>query len=680
MNKQQLLDKLSDEQKERMLQAPAWCDALKQGLSWQEAITDKMSIQAAAERLSSQAALVLKQMLQSFAAVPVDEEKLLTTLHHQTVLSGAECRWGLADLIDAGILFSVRKVWGECIYFMPVECFVIWQNVLFPFTGETISVHDRNRLMKGKIRSNRIPFSKQLLYAFSVLAKSGMELTLKGVLAKKTIAKLSEAADLDEQCLLPFELKWSYKEHYPLKAAFILEAGTACGLIQRVEGQLKWDEARLRRWLLLNSDVREKQLMDWCLGLLMPAGSVSSHTAAALYGIEKGLWYSDHMLNEWSQAASIKLSEGLTGRDPLALSCWLSLFHSLGWMDVIDCDGSDTERLLYRWKSNAVIGAAHNDLSNGSPPFIHVQPNGELIVEPECPYIICWELELLAERISDEQVAVYKIEAATITRALEHGRTLKSIRDFLVHASGGERLPAMVEAMLDLWTGRACRTEFAEVVLLRCDNEQMAELVEKVPEIAAMRLFKLGVSDFIVSKTDVLEIRRLLQQAGYPPRKGIQSSASVEEIRYPMMKAADEAAYSDSLQLLPEDSSRSTVMYIYEHYPLHQYEITENDANTRTKSFYKKDQVPAMWMKQLRSYHHSTRKEMIERALAWQTPVQLRMDDELRSFVPERLEQQEGGWAVIGKLRNKQERELIRLTPDMWEEMRLVLPGQSEQI
>jgi hypothetical protein len=87
-----------------------------------------------------------------------------------------------------------------------------------------------------------------------------------------------------------------------------------------------------------------------------------------------------------------------------------------------------------------------------------------------------------------------------------------------------------------------------------------------------------------------------------------------------------------------------------------------------------------MWTKQLRTYHHSTRRELIEQALEWQTPVQLRIERELRSFVPEKLEQQESGWAVVGLLRDEPDRQPIRLTPDMWEEMRLVIPGLKDPI
>ncbi len=676
MKMQQLAAKLSAEHMASFMQAPAWHPASQRGLTWAEAAVRDGAIKEAAALLTPYAAEVFKELLRLFAAMPVEGERLIKELRRHTGLSGAECQHGIAELEEAGILFSVRKVWGENLYFTPVECFAGWQRALFPCTAEPISVHERERLMNGVMRPYCRPLGRQLLSAFSALGRCGLGLTVSGTLPKKTVAKLMQAVDIDERYLKTFDLKWSYPDVYPLTVAFILEAASAFGLLDAAEGSLKWNEAMLSGWLKLEEAARERQLMNWCLGLLLPSGAGSAHLAAALIGLQAGEWYSVRDMEKWLREATgmdMLPNEGITELG------WFGLWHSMGWLELVDCHQSDDKEMFFRWKSSAPL---LNDSQTGIPessPFIAVQPNGEVMVQPECPFKIRWELELLAERKSDEQIAVYRLEAASISRALELGRTRAVIQAFLQQSSGGAALPPTVEALLEVWTSRACRTEFAEVVLLRCDNEAMAAIVQNDAALAPMLLQKLGSLDFIVNKSQISEIKSMLQKAGYPARKAIQSGARNEQPGYPIIHSGSED--ERVLEICATGKTKTTApSYIYEAFPLHHFELNKHAARKKLQAFSQLEQVPAMWTKQLRAYHHSTRKELIEQALQWQTPVQLRMDRELRSFIPEKLEQKDGGWAVVGLLRDEPQRELIRLTPDMWEEMRLVIPGQGAPI
>lgn len=681
MNVQQLLCKLSEERLARYIQAPVWRLALERGLSWQESVITKEVIQEAAHLLTPYASAVLKEMLRLFAAVPVEGERLIKEVRMHTTLSGAECQLGVAELEEAGILFSVRKVWGESLYFVPIDCFAYWQQTLFPCTVEPLTSNARERLMNGVMRPYCRPLGRQMLSAFSVLARSGLELTERGTLSKKTVAKLVQAVDLEEQWLKAFELKWAHQESYPLTAALIMEAASALGLLRTSEGTLQWDEDMLGCWLQLEEETRERQLRDWCFTLFLSAGAASSHRAAALYGLQAGLWYSEREMEKWLYETHINTAIGAELNKGRLEPSWCGLFHSMGWLELVDCQDSGDKELLFRWRSTPPVPVqieSKNQIYSKS--HVAVQPNGELIVDPECPFKIRWELELIAERKSDEHVAVYRLEAVSIARALEHGRTRAGIHTFLQQISGGLPVPSAVDALLEVWTSSACRTAFAEVALLRCDNEQMAAFVENNPAIAHMLLQKLGSLDFIVDKSKISEIRGLLQKAGYPPRKAVKSSAANEDRQYPFIDFSAGKNEPFSPPISAGNDKPSATSYIYEPFPLHHFELTEYEARNKVQPLSQMERVPSMWTKQLRAYHHSTRKELIEQALQWQTPVQLRMEQELRSFVPERLEHQDGGWAVVGLLRDVPERQLIRLTPDMWDEMRLVIPDHRTPI
>ncbi|WP_054028056.1 helicase-associated domain-containing protein [Bacillus sp. FJAT-28004] len=681
MKMKQLLGKLSTERLDYMMQGPLWQKAGQRGLTWTEAAVDDETIKEVAAMLSRDAVVVLREMLRHFAAAPVDGERLLRGLRKNTSLSGAECQLGLSDLEEAGVLFTVQKVWGESLYFLPVESFAGWQRVLFPYKAEPLPAYVREILMGGVMRTYCRPLGRQLLCAFSILGSSGLVLTANGTLPKKTITKLLQATDLEECWLKSFDMKWSHSDIYPVQIAFVLEAGSAFGLITAVDGALKWNEAKLREWLNLDEAEREHQLMNWCLTLLLPSAGGSAHLAASLTIQQTGEWYSNQSVEAWLQENRLFTDDGMDHNPNRTFSVhsWYGLWHNLGWMELVDCKQSDGTALFFRWRSAAPLSAERRERVLETLAVVAVQPNGELIAQPECPFWMRWELELIAERKSDEQVSVYRLEAASISRALEQGRSRTSIQSFLEQASGGDRLPTTVEALLEVWTSRACRVEFAEVALLRCDSVEMADIVENDRSIAPLLIQKLGQLDYIVDKSKISEIRVLLQKAGYPARKMVQTSTDDDAHCYPYI--SNESDQSSSLEQQPEKESKTQVpSFIYESFSLHHYELSDFEARKKLLSFSEVELVPTMWTKQLRAYHHSTRKELIEKALQWQTPVQLCMEKELRSFVPEKLEQQGDGWAVVGLLRDDPQRELIRLTPDMWAEMRLVIPGQGSPI
>ncbi|WP_141505918.1 helicase-associated domain-containing protein [Paenibacillus luteus] len=675
-----LLGKLSNEHRASLDHSPIWLRARERGMRWEEAAIKDEEIQAASRLLPPYAAEVLRMLLRSFAAVPVESDRLLKEIRKHSELSGAESQLGLAELEGAGVLFSVRKVWGERLYFMPLDSFGGWQRALFPCKVEPITTQEREYLMNGAMRGYCKPFGRQLLAAFSILGRCGLALTTSGTLSKKTIAKLMQAVDIDEGALASFGLKWPFPDKYPLTVAFILEAGFAFGLLEQDEGTLRWNEEMLSRWLMLEERDRERQLMAWVLALFLPASGGSAHLAAAMAGLQAGTWYSRKKIQA---ALEVNIVSEYTESEQ-RLDCfnrrWFELWHSLGWLEIVDREGNGDREWFVRWKAEAPL---HDLISTSmvryEPPFVTVSPNGELMVEPECPFWVRWELALLAELKSDEQVAVYRLEAASVAQAIELGRTSSDIKAFLVFVSGGEPLPTAAEYLLDVWTARACRTAFAEVTLLRCDNEEMAALVEQIPSMKAYLIQKLGKMDYIVERTQIAEIRQALKKAGYEPRKAVQLEVGAISTAYPQFSLAE---WENQLRgtIHTEEWRRSTPAFIYEAFPLQHFELNGPCLKGEVPALAERDRVPAMWIKQFRAYHHSTRRELIEQALQWQTPVQLRIERELRSFVPEKLEQQDDGWAVIGLLRDQPGSSLIRLTPDMWEEMRLVIPGQDATI
>ncbi len=667
MKVQQAYGQLSEAHVNMFAKTRIWQPELHGDWTWREAALDARAIAGAASRLSPGAAAVLRVMALHFPAVPAEEERLLSLARTESGLSGAETRLALRELELSGILFALRKQWGEYTYVMPVECLMLWQPVLWPLEAASLAADSDDKLPHGQPRPYRRALSKQLLSAFSTLAKADTTLTKKGVLPKRTIERLELAVELDEKLLRSYSMQWPHREHYPLTVAFVLEAACALGLLGQNGASLRWRNEALLNWLDKADNERERELLEWCLAVLMPQAGKEGRGMLWTAACMDRNWRSDR---RWRSGAP----DGQAEHSPISKKAfrWLDLMHDFGWMEVIDSEDDSGER-WFRW-SPALAGQAGEPAADSA---ITVQPQGELLAEEHCSFRIRWELELLAERISEERLVIYQLKQETIANALEHGRKADEIKAYLRAVSGGSELPHSVTTMLEAWTANVCRFSFTEAVLLRCDGEEMARVIDSIPELAPLLLGKLGPADYIVRRSGQEEIRRRLKLAGYPPRKGTVTEEA-GPLSYPVVHVHSGMARVETEGTHGQWSDCAA--FLYSPNALCGYEWCLYREREQPPVSQATLEAPKLWTNQLRAYHHSTRKELLEQALEWETPVELRMENGLHAFVPEQLVADESGsWAVVGLLREAGKPRQVRLTPGMWDEMRLVIPQASDQ-
>ncbi|MFC4100976.1 hypothetical protein [Paenibacillus xanthanilyticus] len=103
-------------------------------------------------------------------------------------------------------------------------------------------------------------------------------------------------------------------------------------------------------------------------------------------------------------------------------------------------------------------------------------------------------------------------------------------------------------------------------------------------------------------------------------------------------------------------------------------EMTELRPSDPVALFQGIDGVPVTWRNQMREYHPSTRRELVERALSWRTAVKLNIRGKAVPFIPDKLLEDDEGWRVAGDLSVDGQVERTQLAPHMWDEMMLVIP------
>ncbi|MBW7460350.1 hypothetical protein K0U00_40435, partial [Paenibacillus sepulcri] len=289
MNSRQVASRLNEAELQRYASAPLWASP-GVALPWPEALRDKPSLAAAWSTMPRPAAAALNIILGRFGALPFKEEQMLG--FSEPGIAGADYRIGLLMLAESGIIFAVRKGWGEKLYFLPRDTFLPWHHTLFgsfipPAAG---AVGDADIIFEEN--DVYIPeLGLQLLHALAELVRSGMHKTVKGMLTKRTIEKCSSQMAVQPRDLSLIGLKSVPFAEYPLPLAFVLEIASRKGWLSEDVDAFRLHSGRLQEWFELTGEQRESGLLQLMIEQYAVLDSSIAGAAAVTAALASGQWY-----------------------------------------------------------------------------------------------------------------------------------------------------------------------------------------------------------------------------------------------------------------------------------------------------------------------------------------------------------------------------------------------------
>lgn len=522
--------------------------------------------------------------------------------HKRKPLSGAELKVGLAGLRRNGIVFALRKSWGEYLYVLPTDTYVIYLSLLAgkpvaqPEDRDAAEIHWRSVMVTDQPSRS---LEQELFYTLIWIANKGLPVTQKGTFNKKGVQRLAEQLmlkDIDSSLLTS---NANLQQCNDSAVAFVCDVIFQLGLAEQTKDAVIVNTAVLCEWMRLTPAQMRKELnLLYARMYAAPGLEPLAFTAADGIGTE---WTPVSRLFDWVTMNG--LTTETTGNASIERSIlgWLRQLAAFGWAEIGYAPAADGSMPVQVFRYIAPL--KDNDRSDD----LFVQPDFEIIVPPGVSYFIQWELELIGERVAADHAATYRLTKESIQRAAANGRTYHDISAFLT-ANAKYGVPDNVLATVEEW----------------------------------------------VAYRDDLTV--VPAQDRFPKMDEINHSGSVRgknfnEIDSQVMKAI---VYT-----------KCTVQY---------YDI-ETKFPSLDEIYPEYDALPSAWLKDCRTYHHSTRKQLIQKAIEWRTHLKLRMSGNDIKFVPTRLHEQSGSWSVSGWLQ-AEERNLM---PDEWEEMQLVLPGINEK-
>ncbi|WP_433946836.1 helicase-associated domain-containing protein [Paenibacillus sp. SN-8-1] len=613
-------------------------------------------------------------IMQSYAGQPFKLEQLEKLARDG--ISGAELRIGVLSLVRTGIVCVVKKTWGERLYFISGRLFPKLQaSLLGPINKreEAVDLVSLNREGRAGIE---VDLFRMLVW----VGHNGLQLTAKGTIHQKTITRLGGLIQLAEDDFKHIPLHYLHKDVYPANIAVVLDLLLALGLIEKIDSWII-NEPAADAWLRLTPTAMRLAVYKEILARYIPADPSLQQYAYALSMdyVQEGNWYFLDEIVRWLQRYRM-LTVPLSELQITFMHGWLEMLCGLGFVDL--GFGKEGEA-AFRWRSRPKLQEqtciAESD-EKDTRPFqadfegrFYVQPDFEIFVPSDVSYLLRWELELCTLGVTYDAMSVYKLSRESAAIALEQGRTPSDLEVFLDKwaASG---IPDNVRNALRQWGSELGRTSLEERVLLRCSDEEAAEMISRY-EGGQSRLERIGPLDFIVNQKDLKEIHKVLNHLNLTPRKSFQpKSAMIYPRLDPDLPITGESSWKEAVEMDQGHLSPSEPQgLIFNGAAVHIYKRDESRV-ALADLFPGIDEIPQAWCKELRSYHTSTAKALIQQALAWRTKIRLEMEGKVTEVLPLGL-LSGNSWKVEALMLPSLQ--VQELSCSEWDTLQLLLPEDS---
>ncbi|MBN6186070.1 helicase-associated domain-containing protein [Aneurinibacillus sp. BA2021] len=496
---------------------------------------------------------------------------------------------GLTGLRRRGLVYTLRRLWGELAYCMPEEiqtAFRSWlASMLLEQQGEkTHPVPQRSDAFA--------PASSPLEdVAFSVLQlhrQQPVVLTKKGSLPMKTRRLWQQAIPYPDELFLPFTGPLSLENGG--REEFLLHLLHAMGLFRR---QGTEDGAQYT--------VHKEQAQEVFCGLtpavrhrfyqqMRKAISKVHPCYCAVF---------DWMETCGSHRFSLRSLQVLEAAqcDEHAGTHWETFAEEivplLVWCGFVTCQGEGMEAVLAWSVRPGEEEEEYSWLGTG-----YVQPTFEVLLLPHAPYELRWRLGAYAELEEQQEVWRFRLTKAAVQAAVREGESGDLLRDL---SRIQPDVPAGVQDQIVHWLRGGSTVHIVRTVLLRCPDAATADGIAADPALSACVGERLNEQDFLVQESHLARLEKAMKQRGI----------SINEENAAILKKDEQG---ESKQPGGQDASGENGYKVESVFP----ELSDTLPELRD--------IPIIWHKNYQQYHHSTLRKLMTTAQTLGIPLSVEVN------------------------------------------------------
>lgn len=217
---------------------------------------------------------------------------------------------------------------------------------------------------------------------------------------------------------------------------------------------------------------------------------------------------------------SAETEQYLTGRESwnavegaLIYHYLLVPFHALGLLDI----GHDDEQWYVRLTAygRAYLGITPWPTPPEQREHIEIEADGTVRISRKVNRFDRFQIARFMTWVSGGMSYEYRLDAASIQRAVSQGISIAQIDSYLSRASGDRPLPPQLIRLLETWRSSVLATATLErLLVLRTTSEEVLTTLYETPSIRRFLGARLGATAVVVRSDDVAALRQALGEHG----------------------------------------------------------------------------------------------------------------------------------------------------------------------
>jgi hypothetical protein len=521
-------------------------------------------------------------------------------------------RIGITGLRRKGLIYTVRRQWGEVAYFLPSELEYNLYSCLIEEDGfdEIESCQED----VSPIHDERPPFYTDI---FTLLddfrsKKGEIPLTKKGSIHKIYIRSWQEKWPTRDQELEACSLIFEHRETYTAHVVLLLDFLTKRSLIRWYEGKAVLDNTETTLWMGLSRNRMREEFIQYWLSVVTPSTPWLERYIKDMTLSKEGEWY--YLLSSvevWEDRYELPAIEQVI---QLVKTELLEPLVALGCIDIGKTENGED---VWRWKTYEESAAD-----------FWIQPTLELY----CPGIIhfstLWRLTNVFSFEEWENMLILTPSKQKLKRLVERGESLQEWFEWLSSISYVP-IPQGLEDQLQQWQKSQQQVFISEMTVIEVGDKQVANAFEQWSETSLYTVRRITPTLFLVPTEDKQEITNIFTKRGLQVQTKHTLSAEYDKARsiIPLIVSRREALNNAKVESV---------------YP----DITEAIPGW--------ERLPDIWKKQFSAYHDNTKHQIVDQAI--QHHLILRVEDasgRILEFTPVSCQVEQGNWVCYDQQRKK---------------------------
>ncbi|WP_202081010.1 hypothetical protein [Caldalkalibacillus salinus] len=536
--------------------------------------------------------------------------------HEKTGHKSAYFRLGLTGLRRKGIIYTLRRQWGEEAYVLPLDL----ESSLYDIYLAQVSVNPDAFSDDGVqgatppvVQEERTspPLYKDILYLLDEWRREAhIPLTQKGSIHKRYIRQwqttMTDMAARDLTFEL-FQLQGQVEGEYSPALALLLDFMTQTGLLNWHATHISYDQQRAKT--LLHRGARDMQmafLSYWQHGFKPQTAWLERYQKDLLQHLrtdEQGEWVALlDFVERWEDQYEIPHIQDM--QDKL-----LALIDPLVKTGCLVSGVTDTGEHVWR-----------NQRWEDAPTTLWIQPDLELFCAGDSQLGDIWLLTAFCDIVQWDQMLVLTLSEDKVLRDIERGGRPQEWLDQIAQLSHTP-VPDAFKDQLQQWKKKKQQVVVQNVALIRIEDTTLRKAMKQWALEADIPVQDVGaqyLSVPIEHEERVLELLQEKQVSVLHKDQGHQHE--------------DQAQVSPALRLTPRQ---------------HETMKVESTVPEWTDAIPAWKQLPQMWTKQFTQYHEKTKREMVEKAVEHQLWLNVEMSQSTpEQIVPKRCFLDHGEWVI----------------------------------